>query len=140
MIQSEGRAATMGVQRKIMVVDDDKDWRDLLCLRLQEAGFEALVAANGLRLVSSLRINRPDLIILDVMMSWIDGFELCTALKANQEFRDIPVIFISGRTSREDIDHGYACGCADYFTKPLDYLALIKRIEQITTAPQENGI
>ena len=103
----------------------------MLRMRLEGEGFEALVAANGLRLLSSLRIDRPDLILLDVMMSWIDGLELCQALKKNPEFARIPIFIISGRASKSDVERGYHCGCTDYFAKPLDFPYLVLRIRQV---------
>jgi len=122
------------MQRRVIIVDDDRDLREMLRTRLEQEGFEAQVAANGLKLISSLRVDRPDLILLDVMMSWIDGFELCQALKQNPEFSSIPVFFISARTSPQDVERGYACGCSDYFTKPLDLKFLVQRIRQIIGA------
>src|SRR5207248_2312363 len=82
-------------------------------------------AANGLRLISTLHVDRPDLILLDVMMSWIDGFELCRAVKKNDEFRDIPVIFISAKKTANDIRTGLAAGASDYFSKPIDMERLL---------------
>lgn len=119
---------------KIAVVDDDREVRDVLEKVLHDAGFEVNTAANGLRLVSTLHVDRPDLIVLDVMMSWIDGFELCRAIKHNSEFSDIPVIFISGRTSPGDVAKGLACGATDYFPKPLDLERLVARIRDIVGA------
>jgi DNA-binding response OmpR family regulator len=116
---------------KIAVVDDDREVREWLELTLSEAGFEVKLASNGLRLVSTLQVDRPDVILLDVMMSWIDGFELCRALKKNPEFCDIPVLFISGRSTPEDIQHGLSCGAVAYFAKPIDSLALIGRIKEL---------
>jgi len=116
---------------KIAVVDDDRDVREWLEATLSEAGYEVKLAANGLRLVSTLQVDRPDLILLDVVMSWIDGFELCRALKKNPEFCDIPVVFISGRTSEADIREGLDCGAVDYFRKPLDSGQLVARIREI---------
>ncbi|HET6612287.1 MAG TPA: response regulator [Kofleriaceae bacterium] len=110
---------------KVAVVDDDREVRDALAEALAEAGFDVKVAANGLRLVSTLQVDRPDIILLDVIMSWIDGFELCRALKRNPEFRDIPVVFISGRSHPGDRDFGIACGAVEYFPKPLDMGELI---------------
>ena len=115
----------------IAVVDDDMEVREALQDALTDAGFRVKTAANGLRLVSALQVDRPDLIVLDVMMSWIDGFELCRALKRNVEFRDIPVVFISGRTSQRDQQMGLDCGAVDYFPKPLDMGALIDRVRKI---------
>src|SRR5262249_31477079 len=118
--QPELWAEGSGMSRKIAVVDDDRDVRELLEVTLRRAGYDVKLAANGLRLVSTLHVDRPDIILLDVMMSWIDGFELCRAIKQNNEFRTIPVVFISGRTSQADIDRGLRCGAVDYFPKPLD--------------------
>jgi len=123
------------VPKRVIIVDDDRDLRDMLRMRLELEGFEVHVAANGLRLISSLRVDRPNIILLDVMMSWIDGFELCQALKHNPEFANIPVMFISGRTSAEDLAKGYEVGCTDYFTKPLDLKHLIDRIRQVIGEP-----
>ena len=120
----------MGAQR-IIIVDDDKDLREMLRMGLEAAGFEVSVAANGLRLLSSLRVDRPDLILLDVMMSWLDGFELCQALKKNPEFSKIPVFFISVLSSPEDLAKGYACGCTRYLTKPLRLATLIAEIHEV---------
>jgi DNA-binding response OmpR family regulator len=76
-------------------------------------------------------VDRPDLILLDVMMSWIDGFELCRAVKKNDEFRDIPVIFISAKKTANDIRTGLAAGASDYFSKPIDMERLLGRIAQL---------
>ncbi len=118
-------------KRKVAVVNDDREIRDFLAVTLRDAGFDVKLAANGLRLVSTLQVDRPDVILLDVMMSWIDGFELCRALKKNNQFCDIPVIFISGRTADADIRTGMACGAVDYFKKPIDADRLIERLEQL---------
>ena len=116
---------------KIIIVDDDRETRELLAMALQMEDFEVTQAANGLRLISTLHVDRPDLILLDVMMSWIDGFELCRAVKKNEEFRDIPVIFISAKKTAGDIRTGLAAGAADYFSKPIDMERLLARIQAL---------
>lgn len=116
---------------KIAVVDDDRDMRSWLEMVLRDAGFSVMLAANGLRLVSTLQVDRPDIILLDVINSWIDGFELCRALKKNPQFRDIPVVFLSGRSAPSDIDRGLACGALDYFAKPVDSRKLVDRIHEL---------
>jgi DNA-binding response OmpR family regulator len=128
------RGAPAALRRKIAVVDDDRDVRDFLAAVLEEAGYDVKLAANGLRLVSTLQVDRPDLILLDVMMSWIDGFELCRALKKNPDFCDIPVVFISGRSERADVQQGLSCGAVDYFAKPIDADELLGRIGQLLPA------
>ena len=121
----------MGARKKIIIVDDDRETREMLKMALELEGYEVAQAANGLRLISTLHVDRPDLILLDVMMSWIDGFELCRAIKKNPTFGDIPVIFISARKSVEDERAGLDAGAVDYFPKPLDMDRLIARIREI---------
>jgi DNA-binding response OmpR family regulator len=122
---------TEAIKPKVIIVDDDRDTREMLTLALELEGFGVSQAANGLRLISAMHVDRPDVILLDVMMSWIDGFELCRAIKKNQTFADIPVIFISARKSLEDEKAGLDAGAVDYFAKPLDVDRLIARIREI---------
>jgi DNA-binding response OmpR family regulator len=124
---------------KVTIVDDDRDTREMLTLALELEGFEVSQAANGLRLISAMHVDRPDVILLDVMMSWIDGFELCRAIKKNPTFGDIPVIFISARKSPEDERTGLEAGALDYFTKPLDVDRLIARIREILAERQSRA-
>lgn len=116
---------------RIIIVDDDRDTRDILRMALEMEGYETLVAANGLRLIASLEVDRPDLIILDVVMSWINGVELCHSIKRNPEFQKIPVLFVSGRTSPEDIARGLEAGAEGYLCKPLDLEALLARVRAL---------
>src|ERR1700687_4200274 len=116
---------------KIIIVDDDRETRELLALTLEREDFEVSQAANGLRLISTLHVDRPDLILLDVNMSWIDGFELCKAVRKNEDFKNIPVIFISARSSASDVKRGIEEGASDYFTKPVELPTLIARIKEL---------
>lgn len=116
---------------KVIIVDDDRETREMLTLALELEGFEVAQAANGLRLISVLHVDRPDVILLDVMMSWIDGFELCRAIKKNEEFRDIPVIFISAKKTSQDVRVGLEAGAVDYFPKPIDVDKLTRRIHEL---------
>ena len=116
---------------KVIIVDDDRETRDLLATALDMEGFEVAQAANGLRLISTLHVDRPDVILLDVNMSWIDGFELCRAVHQNRDFRDIPVIFISARTAATDVKRGRDAGAVDYFTKPVDIPTLVARVREL---------
>jgi len=120
-----------GEGRRIIIVDDDRDTRMLLQFVLEQHGYTVSQAPSGLRLISLLHVDRPDLILLDVMMSWINGFELCRAIKSNPNFRDIPICFISARSDPSSIDEGMACGAAAYFVKPLDLDHLIEKINQL---------
>jgi DNA-binding response OmpR family regulator len=125
----------MGAARRVAVVDDDRDIREGLRAALIDEGYDVTVVPNGLRLLSALQVDRPDLIVLDVMMSWIDGFELCRAIKRNSDYAKIPVLFISAKGSKADIQHGLACGAIDYVTKPFDLATLLGKIEAIIGPP-----
>ena len=118
-------------KRKVIIVDDDRDTREMLTLALELEGYDVTQAANGLRLISSLHVDQPDLIILDVMMSWIDGFELCRSIKKNEQFKDIPVIFLSARKSGEDHRQGLEAGATEYFTKPVAVERLMARVREL---------
>jgi DNA-binding response OmpR family regulator len=133
--------AARGLDRHglVAVVDDDREVREYLADTLRRAGYDVALAPNGLRLVSALQVDRPDLILLDVNMSWIDGFDLCRALKRNPLFAEIPVVFISGRTASDDVEEGMACGAVDYFGKPLDGPTLLARIDELVHAPRRGS-
>ncbi len=121
--------------RRVCVVDDDRDIQDALRDALEAEGYEVTVVPNGLKLVRALRVTRPDLILLDVMMSWINGIDLCHSLKKNREYADIPVIFISARGGAEDVKRGMAAGAIDYVVKPFDLGTLLEKVARAVGAP-----
>lgn len=122
----------MGSQRKILLIEDDEQFCRNMKTLLSEEGYSVDTAANGLEIKNLLLNGQPDLVLLDIRLSWIDGYGLCRAIKQGKDFnRDIPVIFISGLISQEDIDKGFSAGCDDYFTKPIDFDRLVKRIEEL---------
>ena len=100
----------VGTAPRVIIVDDDRETREMLATLLRSEGFEVREAANGLKLISSLHADHPELILLDVNLSWIDGFELCRSVKSNEEFRNIPVVFLTGRTTDEDVKRGFEVG------------------------------
>src|ERR1700738_487493 len=110
----------MAGRKKIIIVDDDRETREMLKMALELEGFEVSQVANGLRLISTLHVDRPDLILMDVNMSWIDGFELCRAVRKSEEIQQFPLIFISARSAPSDVAKGVAAGANDYFPKPVE--------------------
>jgi DNA-binding response OmpR family regulator len=121
----------------VIVVDDDRDAREMLRSLLEMEGFEVTVAPNGLRLLSALHVDRPGAIVLDVRMSWIDGFHLCEAIKHNPKFSSIPIIFVSARGEPADRKRGLELGAADYFTKPVDVDRFVRRLRDVVNAGGE---
>lgn len=116
---------------RVIIVDDDRESREMLGSLLRSEGFEVFEAANGLKLISMLHADHPDVIVLDVNLSWIDGFELCRSVKQNDDFRNVPVVFLSGRTAKDDVQRGLAAGAVAYFGKPVDFDALVDRLREI---------
>jgi len=116
---------------KVAVVDDDRAIREALKDALEREGYDVHVVPNGLKLMSVLQVVHPDIILLDVMMSWIDGVDLCHALKANSAYSSIPVIFMSARTSPEDVRRGLSAGAADYIKKPFELDLLLRRLDAV---------
>jgi len=114
-----------------IIVDDDRDTREMLAMALELEGYQVTQAANGVKLISSLHVHKPDILLLDVNMSWIDGFELCRAVRRNEQFHTLPVLFVSARTTRADVEAGLASGADGYFTKPIDLDALLGRMREL---------
>ncbi|GAB4180699.1 MAG: hypothetical protein Fur006_15190 [Coleofasciculaceae cyanobacterium] len=112
----------------ILVVDDNPDNLDLLFFFLSDANFKVEVATNGKNALQMIDKSQPDLILLDVMMPGIDGFEICRRLKANESSKDIPVIFMTALSETEDKVKGFSVGAVDYITKPVQEEVLKARI------------
>ncbi len=129
-----GFLSSDGGEPRVIIVEDDRDTRETLADLLRSEGFHVLPAANGLKLIAMLAAGRPDLIILDVNLSWIDGFELCRSVKRNEDFAHIPVVFLSGRTSQDDVQRGMTCGAEAYFLKPVDFDQMVTRLREILAA------
>ena len=113
----------------ILVVDDNPANLGLLFDALDEVGFEVLVSQNGESAIKRARSNLPDLILLDVMMPGIDGFETCKQLKADEATREIPVIFMTALAEIEEKVKGFRYGAVDYITKPIQPAEVLARIK-----------
>lgn len=114
---------------KILVVDDTPTNIDVLRHIFIDEGFEISIAMNGETALTLVEKSRPDLILLDVMMPGMDGFEICERLKANSRTRDIPVIFVTAKTEVEDIVRGFQVGSVDYITKPFKSEEVLSRVQ-----------
>jgi signal transduction histidine kinase/DNA-binding NarL/FixJ family response regulator len=115
-------------QSKILVVDDDPDIRHELASALMDRGYIAKTASDGSEALLCVKLHAPDLILLDVSMPQMDGYEVCRILKANTETEDIPIIFISANESIQDKLQAFASGGADYITKPPQLAEVFARV------------
>ncbi len=113
----------------ILIVDDTQKNIQVLGSILRQEGYAINVATNGRQALESLARIHPDLILLDVMMPEMDGFETCRHLKADPATADIPVIFLTAKVETADLVHGFELGAVDYVTKPFNATELLRRVE-----------
>lgn len=113
----------------ILVVDDQPINVQLLKRKLEREGIRVVAAYNGLEALDCVKRDKPDLILLDVMMPDMDGIEVCQRLQSNDETRGIPVIFITARTGKESKIEGLGVGAVDYITKPIDLDETLARVQ-----------
>ncbi|MFA5010480.1 MAG: response regulator [Ignavibacteria bacterium] len=129
---------------KILVVDDEKDIVDLLKYNLEkEKEFEVITALNGKEALSNVTENKPDLILLDIMMPEINGFEVCKRLKSNAATSKIPIIFLTAKENEIDEIIGLELGADDYIQKPISPRKVIARVKSVirrTYAEEEKTI
>lgn len=116
---------------KILIVDDDIDSLKLIGLMLQRHGYEVIAANAGNQALSKANHERPDLIILDIMMPDMDGYEVCRRLRANADTRPIPIIMFTAKTLVDDKVAGFEAGADDYLTKPTHPAELASRVKAI---------
>ena len=124
--------------KTVLVVDDDRPMRALCRVSLEEAGLRVLEAAGGEEALELVRDERPDLILLDIMMPGISGWEVTSALLADRSTDQIPIIFISARRELADRVRAFGLGAQDYVTKPFDPTALAKTVAK-TLAEIDRG-
>ena len=121
----------MNKPARILIVDDSETNRDILVTRLSSHGYECLQAADGEEALAATAQHRPDLILLDVMMPKLDGFEVCRRLKKDTTLPLIPIILVTAKGSSEDVVAGLEAGADEYLTKPIDQAALVARVHSM---------
>ena len=114
---------------KILIVDDTQANIDILFRFLNRQGFKVIIAHDGQSAIKKAQFIQPDLILLDIMMPGIDGFETCQRLQADEQTRKIPVIFMTALSEVRDKVRGFEAGAVDYVTKPLEHLEVLARIK-----------
>ncbi len=117
--------------KKILLVDDNEQIRLLVQATLEGSNYDFFSATNGKEAVEKVVSVKPDLILLDVMMPEMDGFEACRLIKSNLETKSTPIIMLTAKGQEADIEKGKECGADDYFIKPFSPLALLKKIDEI---------
>jgi CheY-like chemotaxis protein len=120
------------VQKFILVVEDDPNLLETICLHLHYAGYATHGVANGLQAAAACLKTTPDLIISDVRMPHMDGFEMIATLRSEPGMKDIPVIFLTG--DKSGYEHGKDLGAVEYLIKPFHAQALLDAVERLFSA------
>jgi CheY-like chemotaxis protein len=116
---------------RIVVADDDADVRMLVALKLESSGHQVLTVENGALAVESCRLERPDLVVLDLMMPGMSGIEACRAIRSDPCVAHTPVILLTARAQSADVEQGLAAGADAYVTKPFSPRELAFRVDTL---------
>lgn len=116
---------------KILIAEDESDIRELIAFTLTFGGFDVIATSNGEEAVAKAAAERPDVILLDVRMPRMTGYEACTRLKADPATRGTPVLFLSAKGQEDEVKSGLAVGALDYILKPFSPESLIERVKAV---------
>jgi twitching motility two-component system response regulator PilG len=121
----------------VLAVDDSASIRKLVDLTLRREGYNVVTADSGLTALAALARQRPDLLLLDVMLVALDGFQLCRVIRNHPQYGDLPIIILSGRETTADREAGLKAGVSAYLTKPFRPEQLLEAVrEQVAAAPK----
>lgn len=121
----------MAESKKILVVEDEEDMRDLIKVRLEVEGYEVLEAGDGEEALRIVKKEKPDLIVLDLMIPKITGFEVCRMVKFDDESKKIPIIILSAMAQQRDREKAMEYGAEEYFIKPFDLGLMVVKMKQM---------
>jgi len=119
------------VPKKILAVDDEKHIVRLVQVNLERAGYQVVTANDGKEALEQVAAENPDLVVLDVMMPYMDGFEVLQNLRRNPATRDIPVIMLTAKAQDADVFKGWQSGVDCYLTKPFNPMELLSFVKRI---------
>jgi CheY-like chemotaxis protein len=116
--------------KKILLVDDQNTVLMMERLVLQGAGYETVLARNGIEAIQKALLEHPDLIIMDIVMPEMDGIAACRTLRAREETKTVPIIMCTTRGESTSMQAGYDAGCSDYITKPFKGVELVTKVQE----------
>jgi len=122
---------------KILIAEDERDIRDLVAFTLRFAGHEVVAVDNGAEAVETARLEMPDLILMDVRMPRMTGYEACEKMKADPRLAGIPVVFLSAKGQESEIQTGLSAGAAEYLLKPFAPSELTERVMELLQKHQQ---
>ncbi|UCH12036.1 MAG: response regulator [Candidatus Omnitrophota bacterium] len=117
--------------KRILLIEDEKDMVYAITLELQANNYEVLTAYNGMEGLEKAKKEKPDLIILDLMLPKMDGYKVCGLLKADTRYNKIPIVMFSAKAQEEDMKLGKELGADAYITKPFESQVLLRKIKEL---------
>jgi len=124
---------------RVLVVEDERDLGELIVYNLRRAGMEAELQTNGAEALARARCNRPDLVVLDLMLPGLDGIQVSTRLRTDPRTADVPVLMLTARDSERDQVAGFDAGADDYVTKPFSMKVLMARVGALARRSRETN-
>lgn len=121
------------MKRKVLLVEDNPQNRYLITFLLEKSGYEVVIAEDGEEAVEAVPQHLPDVILMDVQLPKIDGYEATRRIKSDERFSAIPVLALTAHSMKGDRAKALEAGCDDYITKPVDIDVLLRRIEEVLT-------
>jgi len=118
-------------KKKILVVDDESDLVEMLSIRLEANNYQVIAASDGQEGLDKARSESPDLIILDLMLPKLDGYQVCRMLKSDERYKQIPIVIFTARAQESDIKAGNEAGADAYITKPFEPAILLDKVSQL---------
>jgi DNA-binding response OmpR family regulator len=119
------------MKHKIVLAEDEPDIGRLTEFTLKRAGFDVIWEKNGEDALHSILKDRPDMVILDIMMPVLDGYEVLEAIRSDSRFKDLPILLLTAKAQERDVDKGIKLGASDYVRKPFKPQYLVERVKQL---------
>jgi len=126
--------------KKIVLAEDEPQIARLIEFKLKKEGYEVTWKENGEEALKAIKADKPDLILLDIMMSVMDGYEVLRRVKEDENLKSIPVIMLTARAQERDVVKGIDMGAEDYITKPFHPAELLARVKRILGKKKSNDV
>ncbi len=122
----------------VLVIEDEEGSAQLIRFKLKSSGLEVIIAEDGKAGVDEARKNKPDLIVLDVMMPVMNGLDVLAQLRADPEFKSTPIILLTAQSTEKEMIRGFELGAADYITKPFNTNVFVARVKALLSRYQKS--
>ena len=116
-------------EKRVLIIEDEPELASALGLRLEKAGYRVTIANDGEQGLVKMAEERPSLVVLDVILPGITGYEVCRRIRADKRYEKVPVVMLTVRFQEEDVAEGYRVGASEYITKPFEWDDLLEKVK-----------